>query len=62
MALTVVEQVWPETVHPFRIVETYQSIDGTRTRMTHRTFSNKSEAIEFAMSFNQSAPDFKEID
>lgn len=35
---------------PFRIAETYNTIDGTRTRLTHHCFSTMKEAQHFIKS------------
>lgn len=49
MALLIMEQIEPVPApgNRFRIVEAYVSVDGMRTRMTHRSFPTLDEARDF---------------
>lgn len=42
--LAIVQQIEPPTTSPFRLVETFETVDGVRTRMTHRTYPTLEEA------------------
>lgn len=58
--LIVMKQVYPENIPaPFRIVETYNSIDGPRARLSPRSFSSEEEAVAFAK--NPEPEDFVEL-
>jgi hypothetical protein len=40
----------PNMRNPFRVAELYETIDGTRTRVTHKSFATQAEAIFFINS------------
>ena len=41
---------------PFRLVETYDTIDGPRSRLTHKCFATYEEAVHWVKQFSRGEP------
>jgi hypothetical protein len=47
MTLKIFMDMTPSCRKPFRLVESYETIDGTRERLSHRAFREYDQAVAF---------------